>query len=76
MRDDFNRRTTGTGWSTGPIAAVIAAILVIGALFMWMPRSGDTTATNNSPGTTVGQTRTTPAPAAPGAAPATPSTAR
>jgi hypothetical protein len=65
MRDDLNRTTTGTGWSTGSIAAIIAAILVVGALFLW-PRSSDHTATNNSPGTTVGQTRTAPAPVTPG----------
>lgn len=72
MQDDLNRRTTGTagaGWSGGTIAAIVAAILIIGALFMW-PRNGDHTATNaSSPGTTVGQSKTAPAP---GSAPVTP----
>jgi hypothetical protein len=68
MRDDFNRTTTGSGWSGGPMLAILAAILVIGALFMWMPSSGDSSASNSSSGTTVGQTRTAPAPVTPGPA--------
>jgi hypothetical protein len=77
MRDDLDDRTTmgrstdiGTrrGMSTGAIAAmVVAAILVIGALFLW-PRDSNQSASNNA-GSTVGQTRTAPAPTTPAPAP-------
>jgi hypothetical protein len=72
MRDDLNRTTTGAGWSGGTIAAIVAAIIVIGALFMWY-RNGEHTATSaSSPATTVGQSKTAPAPVTPGSAPVTP----
>jgi hypothetical protein len=73
MRDDFDNRTpldarsdmrTGRGMGTGAIAAIVlAAILIIGALFLW-PRDSNQSASNNSP-STVGQSRTAPAPTTP-----------
>jgi len=75
MRDDLDTRTTtGTrsGMSTGTWAAIAAAVLIIGALFLW-PRDANQTA-STAPSATVGQTRTTaPAPAVPAPAPAAPS---
>jgi hypothetical protein len=74
MRDDLDTRAnTGarTGMSTGTIAAIAAAILVIGALFFWPLDANQSAGT--APSTTVGQTRTAPAPAVPAPAPAAPS---
>jgi hypothetical protein len=73
MRDDLNRTTPATrdGMGMGTIAAIAAAVLVIGALFFW-PRDANQSA-SNAPSSTVGQTRTAPAPAAPAPAPAAPS---
>ena len=74
-RADLNRRDNGMGGMM--IAALVAAAVIIG-LFMWAPWSGDRTASNTSPGTTVGSSTNRPAaPAAPSpAAPAAPSTTR
>jgi hypothetical protein len=74
-RVDLNRRDNGMGGMM--IAALVAAAVIIG-LFMWAPWSGDRTASNTSPGTTVGSSTNRPAaPAAPSpAAPAAPSTTR
>lgn len=66
MRDDLDTRTTtGTrdGLGMGTLAAIAAAVLIIGALFLW-PRDANRSATT-TPSTTVGQTSTAPAPAAP-----------
>ncbi|MEA2835619.1 MAG: hypothetical protein QOD89_169 [Bradyrhizobium sp.] len=71
LRDDLNNRTTpvtpGDGMGMGTIAAIAAAVLIVGALFLW-PRA-DQSASNTAPGTTVGQTRTAPAPTMPSPAP-------
>jgi hypothetical protein len=77
MRDDLDDRTamntrsdmrTGRGIGTGTIAAiVVAAILIIGALFLW-PHDSNQSASNNSP-STVGQSRTAPATTTPAPAP-------
>jgi hypothetical protein len=81
MRDDLDdRTTTRDGLGMGTIAAIAAAVLIIGALFLW-PRDSNQSASNTSPSTTVGQTRTAPAPAnpapaTPAPAPAAPSTAK
>jgi hypothetical protein len=72
MRDDLDNRMPGTtrgGFGAGTIAAIVAAVLIIGALFLWAPGSGDRTASNSSPGTTTGQGSTTPRPAPAPAAP-------
>jgi hypothetical protein len=80
MRDDLDDRTTpGTredGMGMGTMAAIAAAVLIVGALFLW-PRA-DQSASNTAPATTVGQTRTAPAPTAPAPAPlpAAPSTTK
>jgi hypothetical protein len=74
MRDDLDTRTpvgTRTGMSTGTMAAIVAAVLVIGALFFW-PRDATNPSASTAPNTTVGQTSTAPAPAAPAPAPAAP----
>src|ERR1700688_257132 len=57
MRDDndLDRRSAGA-MGPGTIAAVIAVLAIIGAIFMWGPWSGNTnTAANPAPATTVGQ---------------------
>jgi hypothetical protein len=79
-RDDLDNRTAPgmreDGMGMGTIAAIAAAVLIVGALFLW-PRS-DQSASNTAPGTTVGQTRTAPAPTMPSPAPspAAPSTTK
>jgi hypothetical protein len=74
MRDDLDTRTTPTreGMGMATWAAIAAAVLVIGALFLW-PRDSNHSA-STTPSTTVGQTRPAPAPApaAPAPAPAAP----
>jgi hypothetical protein len=71
IRDDLDNRTTPVtredGMGMGTIAAIAAAVLIVGALFLW-PRA-DQSASNTAPGTTVGQTRTAPAPTMPSPAP-------
>jgi hypothetical protein len=80
MRDDLDNRTTPVtredGMGMGTMAAIAAAVLIVGALFLW-PRA-DQSASNTAPGTTVGQTRTAPAPTMPSPAPspAAPSTTK
>ena len=81
MRDDLDPRTTRDnldtlpptgvreeGMGMGTIAAIAAAVLVVGALFLW-PRDANQSASNTAPATTVGQTRTAPAPTTPSPAP-------
>jgi hypothetical protein len=60
---DLNRRRSGMG--SGTIAAIVAALVIIGALFMWGQRSTTNTAANPTPGTTVGQTSNPPTMAPP-----------
>lgn len=71
LRDDLNDRTAPVtreeGMGMGTIAAIAAAVLVVGALFLW-PRDHQS-ASNTAPATTVGQTRTAPAPTTPAPAP-------
>jgi hypothetical protein len=87
MRDDLDPRTTRDnldnpigaredGMGMGTIAAIAAAVLVVGALFLW-PRDANQSA-STAPATTVGQTRTAPAPTTPSPAPspAAPSTTK
>jgi hypothetical protein len=88
MRDDLDSRTTRDdldtrtdmredGMGMGTIAAIAAAVLIVGALFLW-PRDANQSASNTAPGTTVGQTRTAPAPTMPSPvpSPAAPSTTK
>jgi hypothetical protein len=75
---DLNRRNTGSMGGT-TIAAIIAALLIAGALYTWGPWSNNSnTAANPAPSTTVGQTSTAPVATAPmaiaPAAPASPAT--
>jgi hypothetical protein len=80
LREDLDNRTTPVtreeGMGMGTMAAIAAAVLIVGALFLW-PRA-DQSASNTAPGTTVGQTRTAPAPTmpAPAPSPAAPSTTK
>jgi hypothetical protein len=62
MRDDndLDRRSAGA-MGPGTIAAVIAVLAIIGAIFMWGPWSGNiNTAANPAPATTVGQSSNAP----------------
>ena len=81
MRDDLDPRTTrdnldnvtpvgarNEGMGMGTIAAIAAAVLIVGTLFLW-PRDSNQSASSNAPATTVGQTRTAPAPTTPAPAP-------
>lgn len=75
MQDDLNtRRPIGdrrNGIGGGTIAAIVAAVLIVGALFMWGPWNGSHsgTASNSSTGTTTGSSSTTGS-AAPATTPA------
>jgi hypothetical protein len=75
MRDDLDNRTgvgARDGMSTGTIAAIaVAILLIVGALFMW-PRDGNQSASTATPKSTVGQSSTAPAPTAPAPSPAAP----
>ncbi len=66
MQNDLNNRPLlddrRSGIGRGTIAAIFAAVLIVGALFMWGPWNNGThsgTASNSSPGTTTGSTTTT-----------------
>jgi hypothetical protein len=81
MRDDLDPRTTRDnldtvtpvgaredGMGMGTIAAIAAAVLVVGALFLWPRGDANQSASSTAPAT-VGQTRTAPAPTTPSPAP-------
>jgi hypothetical protein len=76
-----NRRS---GMARGPIAAIIAAVVIIGALMLFGPWGHNRTADNNStpatsnstPRTTIGQTSPTVMPAAPTTTAPAPTTVR
>ena len=59
--DDLDRRNTA-GMGGGTIASIIAILVIVGAIFMWGPWSGNTsnTAANPAPATTVGQSSAPP----------------
>ena len=71
-----------TGMGMGTITAIIAAVVIAGALMLFGPWGNDRTAINNStpattnsaPGTTTGQTSNAPRVITPNVAPAAPTT--
>ena len=66
---DNNRRLDprdSDGISTGTIAAIIAVVVIIGALLLWHPWNANNGSASNSSGTTTGQTSTGTGGAAPG----------
>jgi hypothetical protein len=64
-----------SGISSGTITAIVAAVLIVGALFMWGPwNNGNRTATNAVSGTTTGQTSSVPRATTPAVTPAAPGT--
>ena len=75
MQNDLNTRSSlddrRSGIGGGTIAMIVAAVLIVGALFMW--NSGSRTASNDSTGTTTGTSSSRPAApvTAPAPAPAT-----
>ena len=80
-RTDLDNRSTGLG--TGTIAAIVAAVVIAGALMLFGPWghnnrtavNNSTPATSNSTvGTTTGQTSSAPRVIAPTATPAAPTT--
>jgi hypothetical protein len=81
MQNDLNTRDRlddrGSGIGGGMVAAIVAAVLIVGALFMWGPWNGshNGTASNASPGTTTGSVTRPAAPVTTPAAPA-PATTR
>jgi hypothetical protein len=76
MQNDLNTRSPlddrRSGIGGGTIAMIVAAVLIVGALFMWNSGSHTGTASNDSTGTTTGSASR---PAAPVTAPA-PATTR
>jgi hypothetical protein len=76
MQNDLNTRPSlddrRSGIGGGTIAMIVAAVLIVGALFMWGPWNNGShsgTASNDSTGTTTGSSSTI-RPAAPVTAPA------
>ena len=76
MRDNLDSRSEldnrpgldsgRAGIGTGTITAIIAAVVVAGALFLFGPWANNTsTVTNSSPGTTTGQSSSIPRAATP-----------
>jgi len=66
---DNNRRLDprdSDGISTGTIAAIIAVVVIIGALLLWHPWNANNGSASNSSGTTTGQTSTGTGGSAPG----------
>ena len=66
---DNNRRLDPRdrdGISTGTIAAIIAVVVIIGALLLWHPWNANNGTASNSSGTTTGQTSTGTGGSAPG----------
>jgi tetrahydromethanopterin S-methyltransferase subunit C len=66
---DNNRRLDPRdrdGISTGTIAAIIAVVVIIGALLLWHPWNANNGSASNSSGTTTGQTSTGTGGSAPG----------
>jgi hypothetical protein len=66
---DNNRRLDPRdrdGIGTGTIAAIIAVVVIIGALLLWHPWSANNNSASNSSGTTTGQTSTGTGGSAPG----------
>ena len=58
-RPDLDSRRTGIG--TGTITAIIAAVVIAGALLLFGPWANNTgTVTNSSTGTTTGQSSSIP----------------
>ncbi|HKH01095.1 MAG TPA: hypothetical protein VKB08_10300 [Bradyrhizobium sp.] len=57
MSDLDPNRPVGTrdrdGLGTGTIAAIIAAVLIIGALLLWQPWNGNNSTASNPSGTTT-----------------------
>jgi len=80
QRTGLDNRSTGIG--TGTIAAIIAAVVIAGALMLFGPwgtngaiNNSTPTSSNSTPGTTTGQTPSgAPRVIAPAVAPAAPTT--
>jgi hypothetical protein len=66
MRNDINDRRTDPFFTPGLIAALLVAVFLAAALFVWAPWSGIRVADTSAPGATTGQSSTAPrAPPAP-----------
>jgi hypothetical protein len=70
MRDDIDDRRDGPFFTTGFITAMLVAVFLAAALFMWAPWTGSRVADNFPPGMTTGQSTSRPAPPATTPAPA------
>ena len=62
MRDDIHDRRDDPFFTTGVIAAMLVAVFLAAALFMWAPWTGRHIA-STAPGVTTGQSTGTPTPA-------------
>ena len=60
MSNDLDDRRAEPFFTPGVIGAMVVAVMLAIALFMWAPWSGSRVATNSAPGMTTGQSSSAP----------------